>query len=211
MTPALLLAALIALFHHGPVSHRLRDRAVRCDAPPMALIMADLVSAAERHGVPPAVLASTCLIESGLNQCAQLRTPGRDDAVRVFCGVVRGPESWACRHGADCEPPAAYDGPRGDLYRQLRAAAFLLARQHRFAPSGMWSFAAQGFHLGGTPQVMAACPRHGHAEPYGLLILRWARRAEERALGATTLETELAASSRGPRLATRSRALPAHP
>lgn len=138
----------------------------------MAQVLTDLVDAAELHYVPPTVLLSTCLIESGLNSCGR------------FCGVRPSYQEWACAHGANCEVDSALPPRRIELQTQLRVSAFLLSRQYQRARNGSWTYAVQGFHLGDNPQRLAACPpwhRHGdsHHGVYSFIVMGIARRVTD--------------------------------
>lgn len=176
------LMLLIAMFPVGPVSRSLQDQA-RCHAPPpMIQVTQTLIDAAEIHGVPVSILTSTCLAEGGLNPCSQ------------FCGVGPSAERWACANGAACGGPRVSPELQA-LRQQIRAAAFLLARQHRNALHGYWTYAAQGYHLGGQPRHLGPCPPSHHHRAfqhgvYGLVVLAYARRIEAR-MGVDTLSNEV--------------------
>lgn len=178
-----LLMVLVAMFTRGPVSRSVRDEAT-CHAPPMIQVMQTMIDAADFHAVPISVLTSVCFAEAGLNPCAQ------------FCGVDQRAERWACDHGAACGGPVVSPELQA-LRQQIRASAFLLARQHRNALHGSWTYAAQGYHLGGNPRHLGPCPPSHHHHTlqhgvYGLIVLEYARRFEAR-LGIDTMFREVPA------------------
>jgi len=169
-----LLVVLAGLVHPGPVRRNLADATgPRCSAPPMAYVMEMVHRSAERHGVPLSVYLGVILVESGWNPCA------------TFAGVGEGGVWWAChRGGGQCS-----DGTdrTDELQRQIEAGAVILARQRRFAPGGEWTYAVQGYHLGGRPHHLRAChmtagSTGGPAHPawahhvYALHVMHHARR-----------------------------------
>lgn len=185
-----LLFALLSLYRVGPMARSLRsepmcivrnanDRLVREKAPPAIDILVDLVRAADDERIPASVLLSTCVMESGLNPCA------------VYCGVLPRFERWTCSQGgARCEAPAGSTPMRLVLYRQIRAAAWILKRQHDRVHH--WGFAAQGFHQGNAVARLRPClSNHSHRWHYAVQALWLARRYERVAVVRNLPDEEL--------------------
>lgn len=175
------LLALRAIFTVGPVSRNLRDTAPNvCGAVTVTTSAEMIVAASRRHGVPPEVLFGVCIIESGMRPCGA-----------IYCGAGAPAVRWACAHGAPCTREPDESDAHFARRLQIEAAASVLAHEAEVTPGPSWTLAAHGYHLGGHPSTLRACPQwHRHPIPYGLMVLRIAHAVQWRVGGVSLHETD---------------------